>query len=73
MGAVAPEELARLWVQEGITTERAVGQIVQQLVTIQTTVERQAIMLAQLRAEVAALAGKLGDGAERVKRNRRDR
>lgn len=73
MGAVEPGELARLWAQEGLTTEQAVGQMVQCLVTMQTTVERQAVALAQLRAEIAALGGSEASCTEHGKRGRRAR
>lgn len=41
MGAVPPEELARLWSQEQITTEMAIGQITQNLVRLQSALDSQ--------------------------------
>lgn len=55
MGAVSPNELARLWAQEQLPTERAVGQMLQQLVAMQSTIERQAQTIADMRAQIADL------------------
>ncbi|NTU50168.1 MAG: hypothetical protein HGA87_04670 [Desulfobulbaceae bacterium] len=71
MGAVAPEELARLWAQDEVTTERAIGQIVQQLVTIQASLDRQAQALNQLRADVAICTTHSEESADKRKRTRR--
>ena len=73
MGAVAPEELARQWAQDEVTTERAIGQIVQQLVTIQASLDRQVQALGQLRAEVATLTAQTDEPVDKGKRTRRAR
>ena len=73
MGAVAPEELARQWAQDEVTTERAIGQIVQQLVTIQASLDRQVQALGQLRAEVATLTAQADEPLDKGKRTRRAR
>lgn len=72
MGAVTPEELARLWSKEEVTTERAVGQIVQQLVTMQECIERQAKTIVQLRTDIATLTAQVGDCSGKVRRVRRE-
>lgn len=56
MSAVAPSELARLWIEEQLPTERAIGQMLQQLVAMQTMLERQALVIAELRTQVTALS-----------------
>ena len=56
MGAIAPSELARLWAEEQLPTERAVGQMLQQLVAMQTILERQSLTIAELRAQVTGLS-----------------
>lgn len=73
MGAVAPEELARLWTQDEVTVERAIGQIVQQLVTIQASLDRQAQALGQLRREVSTLIAPSGDSVDKGKRVRHEK
>ncbi len=73
MGAVAPEELARLWTQDEVTIERAIGQIVQQLVTIQVSLDRQAQALGQLRREMSTLIAPSGDSADKGKRVRQEK
>ncbi|MEI6776558.1 MAG: hypothetical protein WCK70_06625 [Chloroflexales bacterium] len=45
MGAVLPDELARLWSQEQITTDMAIGQITQNLVRLQSAIDSQRQML----------------------------
>jgi hypothetical protein len=56
MGTVTPAELARLWAQEQLPTERAVGQMLQQLVAMQTTLDRQGHTITELRAQIAELS-----------------
>ena len=52
MGMTPASELIRLWTQENLDTERAIGQILQHLVHLHTTADVQRLALAQLRAEV---------------------
>jgi hypothetical protein len=58
MGTLAPSELARLWTQEQLPTERAVGQMLQLLVAMQTTLEGQSRTISELRAQIAELASR---------------
>ena len=73
MGAIAPIDLARLWAQDEVTTERAIGQIVQQLVTIQASLDRQVQALGQLRSEVATLTAQANEPLDKGKRIRREK
>ncbi len=45
----------RLWTAEQLPTERAIGQIVQNLARLQTTIDQHSQALSSLRAEVARL------------------
>lgn len=45
MGAVSPDELARLWSQEQISVEMAIGQITQNLVRLQNALDAQRQLL----------------------------
>jgi hypothetical protein len=56
MGTLTASELARLWTQEQLPTERAVGQMLQQLVVIQAALDRQAQTISELRSQIADLA-----------------
>jgi len=58
MGTLAPSELARLWTQEQLPTERAVGQMLQLLVSMQTTLDRQSHTIIELRAQIADLSSR---------------
>lgn len=69
MGAVQPDELARLWSQEQITSDMAIGQITQNLVRlqsaldaqrqlIQATLEVQRQLLAELQLDLEKVAKK---------------
>lgn len=58
MGTLAPSELARLWTQEQLPTERAVGQMLQLLVAMQTTLDGQSRTIIELRAQVADLSSR---------------
>jgi hypothetical protein len=55
MGTIPPDELLRLWTAEQLPTERAIGQVVQHLATLQATLDRQSLALAELRAELGRL------------------
>lgn len=56
MSAVAPYELARLWAEEQLPTERAIGQLLQHVVTMQATLERQSRVIAELRSQLTELS-----------------
>jgi hypothetical protein len=55
MAALPPEELLRLWTAEQLPAERAIGQLVQNLARLQTTIDQHSQALSSLRAEVARL------------------
>lgn len=55
MAAISPDELLRLWAAEQISSEHAIGQLVQQLARLQGTVDGQRQALVQLQHELAAL------------------
>ncbi len=55
MAALPPDELLRLWTAEQLPAERAIGQIVQNLARLQTTIDQHSQALSSLRAEVARL------------------
>jgi hypothetical protein len=55
MGTVSPDELARLWSQERLLPEQAIGQILQHLVTISSTLDRHYELMVQLREHVATV------------------
>lgn len=56
MSAVAPSELSRLWAQEQLPVERAIGQMLQQLVAMQATLDRQVQTISDLRAQIADIS-----------------
>jgi small-conductance mechanosensitive channel len=45
MGTMAPDELARLWRQEKLSVEMAIGHITQNLVQIQSMIDTQRQLL----------------------------
>jgi hypothetical protein len=55
MAAITPGELLRLWTNEQIEPEHAIGQLVQQIARLQDTVDVQRRALAQMQRELAAL------------------
>jgi hypothetical protein len=55
MGMTPAPELMRLWTQESLGTEQAIGQILQHLVQLYTTGESQRAALAQMRTEIERL------------------
>lgn len=59
MSAVAPSELVRLWMQEQLPTERAVGQILQQMVDMQRAIDWQAKTIRELREQIVDLSAKV--------------
>ena len=48
-------DLVRLWTQEALDIERAIGQILQHLVQLHATTDVQRLALTQLRTEVERL------------------
>jgi hypothetical protein len=48
-------DLVRLWTQEALETERAIGQILQHLVQLYATTDVQRLALTQLHTEVERL------------------
>jgi hypothetical protein len=56
MGMMPPHELATGWINETISVEMAIGQLIQHIVRLHTGHETQARMLAQLRSEIERLA-----------------
>ena len=57
MGTVSPEELARLWRQEHISVEMAIGHITQNLVRLQSTLDAQRqVLQATLEAQRQVLS-----------------
>lgn len=54
MSTHTPDELMSLWAHERLSPERAVGQLLQHLVVMHNTLDRQAQAIAQLRVELAA-------------------
>ena len=58
MATLAPSELARLWTQEQLPTERAVGQVLQLLVAMQTTLDGQSRTIIELRAQINDMASR---------------
>jgi len=58
MAALPPEELLRLWCQEAISVEMAIGHIAQNLVRLQDSLDAQRQLLqASLEAQRQTLAG----------------
>lgn len=58
MAALPPEELLRLWRQEALSVEMAIGHIIQNLVKLQDALNAQRQLLqATLEAQRQALAG----------------
>jgi hypothetical protein len=55
MAALPPDELLRLWTADQLPAERAIGQLVQNLARLQTTIDQHGQALSNLRAEVARL------------------
>ena len=55
MGMMPAPELIRLWTQEALDAEQAIGQILQHLVQLYATGESQRAALAQMRAEIERL------------------
>jgi len=53
MATVTPGELLRLWTQESITSEMAVGQLIQHLIHQQATIEALQMRLGTLQAAVS--------------------
>ena len=58
MSALAPDELVRLWVEEDLAPERAIGQLLQHVAAMQSTLQRQSQTIAQLRSEISSLSTK---------------
>lgn len=58
MSALAPDELVRLWVEEELAPERAIGQLLQHVAAMQSTLQRQSQTIAQLRSEISSLTTK---------------
>jgi hypothetical protein len=56
MGTMPPAELLRLWQQEKLTAEMAVGYIIQNLVNLQRSIDASNTGYFTLRADVDALA-----------------
>jgi hypothetical protein len=56
MGMTPAPELMRLWTQEALDTEQAIGQILQHLVQLYATGESQRAALAQMRTGSSAYA-----------------
>jgi hypothetical protein len=52
MATVTPGELLRLWTQESITPEMAVGQLIQHLIHQQATIELLQVRLGTLQAAI---------------------
>ncbi len=55
MGAMTPEELLRHWSGEALSADMAIGQVLQHLVKLQTTVESLNRTVSKLRADTEAL------------------
>jgi hypothetical protein len=55
MGLTPAPELMRLWTQEVLDAEQAIGQILQHLVQLYATGESQRAALAHLRTEIERL------------------
>jgi hypothetical protein len=55
MGMTPAPELIRLWTQEVLDAERAIGQILQHLVQLHATGESQRAALAHMRTEIERL------------------
>jgi hypothetical protein len=60
MGTMPPQKLTKKWEREEITVEMAVGQILQHLVKILTTLKTINITLYNLRADVDSLIAHTG-------------
>jgi hypothetical protein len=76
IATVAPDELLRLWASEEITSEQAIGQLVQQFARLSATLDVQRLALAQLQGELATLrasdeAALTSDNERKAKRQRR--
>lgn len=66
MGAILPDELARLWSQEQITTDMAIGQITQNLVRLQCALDSQRQMLQAALEVQRQMLAKLQSDLENV-------
>lgn len=55
MSALPPDDLVRLWAEEELAPERAIGYLLQHVATMQSMLQRQAQTLSQLRIELASL------------------
>lgn len=73
MGAVPPEELARLWSQEQITPEMAIGQITQNLVRLQSALEAQRQLLQTTLEAQRQILAEIQGGLEREVRQTRSK
>ena len=60
MESILHEELLQQWEAESLTTEMAVGHLLQHLCQLQTAVETGNISLYQLQAKVDSLIAQLG-------------
>ncbi|MCP4367427.1 MAG: hypothetical protein GY797_04825 [Deltaproteobacteria bacterium] len=60
MGTMPPQELLNKWKREEITTEMAIGHILQHLAKIQTAIDAINITLYNLRATVDSLIAHTG-------------
>jgi hypothetical protein len=54
MATVTPGELLRLWTQESITSDMAVGQLIQHLIHQQATIEALQVRLGTLQAAISS-------------------
>jgi len=57
MATINPEELLRLWSAEKLTSEMAIGHLLQNLVLQQSSIGNLQASIASLRAEVQKLSG----------------
>ncbi len=57
MATISPEELLRLWSAEKLTSEMAIGHILQNLVLQQSSIGNLQASVANLRAEIQKLSG----------------
>lgn len=55
MAAISPDELLRLWASERIHADHAIGQLVQLIAQIQSTLDSQRRALTQVQSELTAL------------------
>ena len=54
MATVTPGELLRLWTHESITSEMAVGQLIQHLIHQQATIEALQVRLGTLQTAISS-------------------